>query len=389
MIMDNKSVYEERIQRMEDVVSGKVPDRVPVYSLIDNWAFSYAGYSSDDVTNDMEKMYQAFKKVSADFYFDSVFCAMTSRTQLYPQALGGGIYETGGGVIQVNTTDINCMEPEEYSEMAKDPFAFIRDVVAPRKHAIFRIEDPEKRYRAFVEAVDINMKYMAFSRDAEMRMADELGMPTSREGTFFHPLDIIMDFFRNMQGTLTDLKRYPTLITEALEALTDMVLKLVLTPGKEHIKGKAIFNPMHSPPFMRKKEFEKFYWPYFLRIINALNDNGFKMMCYFERDYSHLYDYLEELPENCILGMFEDDDLRVVKKRLGDKIAIGGGMDIYTLANGTKEECLDMAKKAVDDLAPGGGYVFTTNRIPYTPGDINPENLRAVNEFVHEYGVYK
>ena len=56
---------------------------------------------------------------------------------------------------------------------------------------------------------------------------------------------------------------------------------------------------------------------------------------------------------------------------------------------GTKEECLDLAKGLIDDLAPGGGYIFSTNRAMIAPTDGNPENLKAVNEFVREYGVYQ
>ena len=49
---------------------------------------------------------------------------------------------------------------------------------------------------------------------------------------------------------------------------------------------------------------------------------------------------------------------------------------------------MDIAKGLIDDLAPGGGYVFTTNRVMLTEADGKAENLRAVTEFVADYGKY-
>jgi len=49
---------------------------------------------------------------------------------------------------------------------------------------------------------------------------------------------------------------------------------------------------------------------------------------------------------------------------------------------------LDYAKFLVDELADGGGYIFSTNRPVMYPDDANADNLKAVNEFVHCYGVY-
>ena len=66
-----------------------------------------------------------------------------------------------------------------------------------------------------------------------------------------------------------------------------------------------------------------------------------------------------------------------------------GGMTAYTLFYGSKQECLDEAKGLIDDLAYDQRYIFTTGKMLSFPNDAKPENMKAVNDFVREYGVFK
>jgi hypothetical protein len=383
-----EKLYDERSTRMEIAQTGGIPDRVPIYSLVDNWAFNYAGYTIEEIFEDDEKHYKAFEKVAKDFYWDSMFTCVTSRAMNYVNALDGGSFTTKG-IMQVETGQAMSMEPEEYDELIKDPYAFIRDVVAPRKYGLMRMEYSEEKYQKYTEAIDYFFRFRKLGATAVARLKGEVGIPVSRGGVFWHPLDLILDYLRDFRGIMIDIKRNPNKLAEAAEAMTPMVIELCEMSYPKHIKGKSIFNPMHLPQFLRPKDFEKVYWPSYKKIVEHFASKGFVVQSYFERNYSHLYDFLQELPKGHVFGLFEDDDLRVVKKKLGNTMCIGGGMDIYTLNYGTKEECIDMAKALIDDLAPGGGYVFTTNRIPHSPNDANAKNLKAVNDFVREYGVYK
>ncbi len=84
-------------------------------------------------------------------------------------------------------------------------------------------------------------------------------------------------------------------------------------------------------------------------------ERGHIVKCAFERKYEHLFDFLQDLPKNKTVGIMEDDDIRLVKKKLGDRMAIQGGLSTQTLYYASKEECLDIVKGLIDDLAPGGG----------------------------------
>jgi uroporphyrinogen-III decarboxylase len=91
------------------------------------------------------------------------------------------------------------------------------------------------------------------------------------------------------------------------------------------------------------------------------------------------------MPKDFAICMVEGDDISEAKKRIGDNVTIAGGMPIAMLKYNTKGECIDYAKKLLDECAPGGGYIFTTDRHFITGADVNTENVIAVHDFVHNY----
>ena len=49
---------------------------------------------------------------------------------------------------------------------------------------------------------------------------------------------------------------------------------------------------------------------------------------------------------------------------------------------------IEVAKKALDIYAPGGGYIFSQDKILLSAADAAAENLIAVNEYVRDNGKY-
>ena len=58
-------------------------------------------------------------------------------------------------------------------------------------------------------------------------------------------------------------------------------------------------------------------------------------------------------------------------------------MKVELLGNGTPQECVDYAKKLIDEL--GDGYIFSENKMLSFKNDCKRENLLAVREFVRDY----
>lgn len=81
-------------------------------------------------------------------------------------------------------------------------------------------------------------------------------------------------------------------------------------------------------------------------------------------------------------------DTRELKREFGRDITFwGGGIDTqYVLPRGTPQEVRDEVRKRIDDLAPGGGFVFNT--VHNIQSDVPPENIMAMCEAMQEYGIY-
>ncbi len=81
-------------------------------------------------------------------------------------------------------------------------------------------------------------------------------------------------------------------------------------------------------------------------------------------------------------------DTRELKREFGrDLVFWGGGVDTqHVLGFGTPGQVRDEVRRRLDDLMPGGGFVFAT--VHNVQGDVPAPNLIAMWETVQEYGEY-
>ncbi len=96
-------------------------------------------------------------------------------------------------------------------------------------------------------------------------------------------------------------------------------------------------------------------------------------------------DYLEPITPIDASGDLDPAD---VKRRVGDKICLRGGVNHEIITHGTPEEIHDEVRHALDILAPGGGYMLCPSA-PFDR-DVPMENLeafsQAAQELCGEYG---
>ena len=81
-------------------------------------------------------------------------------------------------------------------------------------------------------------------------------------------------------------------------------------------------------------------------------------------------------------------DTKALKRNFGKDVTFyGGGVDTqHVLPHGSPQQVRDEVKRRIDDLAPGGGFVFNT--VHNIQADVPPQNILAMWEALREYGSY-
>lgn len=83
-----------------------------------------------------------------------------------------------------------------------------------------------------------------------------------------------------------------------------------------------------------------------------------------------------------------DMDTKVLKREFGRDVTFwGGGVDTQrVLPTGTPAQVKDEVRRRIEDLAPGGGFVFAT--VHNVQSDVPPDNFMAMWETLRQYGAY-
>ena len=80
-------------------------------------------------------------------------------------------------------------------------------------------------------------------------------------------------------------------------------------------------------------------------------------------------------------------DIKRLKQEFGKDLSFQGGMSIQqVLPLGTPDDVRNMVKYAANNAKAGGGYIYGTAH--NIQADTPMENITALFEAYHEYGVY-
>ena len=140
--------------------------------------------------------------------------------------------------------------------------------------------------------------------------------------------------------------------------------------------------------YIRPQAFADYYFPAMKEMVRILNEKGYSMAFALENDWSHHIDYLLDLPDARMIGIFEKGDLSEYKKLLNGKLTIMGGYQVDVFRYGTMDECIDEAKRCLDEYAPGGNYIFGSSINLERAEDCSMEKLAAVCDYIHTNGKY-
>ncbi len=215
----------------------------------------------------------------------------------------------------------------------------------------------------------------------------EMGFPAGGEGVALTPFDTVADMLRGTNGSVMDMYRQPDKLLEACERILDITLKSALE-GADRSDSPMVFIPMHKGDdmFMSDKQFERFYWPSFKKLLIGLINEGLVPSPVVDGTYNRRLEYLKELPRASMVWTFEKTDMALAKKVLGGHACIAGNVTGSLMCTGTPLDVEKYCRWLIDTCAQGGGYILSMG---VSVDKANPENFQAMIKTAKEYGVYK
>ena len=136
MEKSNQELYQERMQRVKDVIALKAPDRVPIVSPIQAFTYWYAGVSLKEAMYDYATARKAARKFCLDFQPDLDFGPVMMYPAKAMDLLGLQWFRWPGHGISENTMyqfiEGEYMKEDEYDEFIFDPGHFMTTKWMPR-----------------------------------------------------------------------------------------------------------------------------------------------------------------------------------------------------------------------------------------------------------------
>ena len=387
--MEANKMKEFRTKLYTDLYSNKIPERVPVNDGFGiEYHLKYAGMDLmlTQYSLTTEKIVEAMDKVR-EFARGDVFTTGSARN-----AVGAMLQKSNMDVMSksgfVQHPESATLYENELDDYIQSPYDVIQKVMRPRSYPAY-VDDPFQRCFNYMRFFLANQDFNRTIAEANRIIAEKYGLLTTPAGTSGRApvaFDNLADRARGFTQILTDIKRCPQKILDAMDAFMPYAIH-VASKSKPHILGSnAIMT--HMGVFLRNKEFDKFYWPKFNEIVHVAAERGQATTIFCEGDWTRFLDEMTELPMGTRLYM-EYGDMQKFKDKLGKNCVLGGFYPLTLLKNGTKEQCVDKAKEVMDIMAPGGNYFFRFDKAVLDTNDMDPEKYTAVMDYVFEHGKYE
>jgi hypothetical protein len=397
-------LYKARVTRFIKAIKMEEGDRVPCILPMGYFPAYYAGITFHTIMYDYSELKRAWLKYIHDFKdADSangpslvmpgrILDGLGIKNMMWP---GHGLSEDAWYYQYIEG---EYMKANEYDQLIRDPSDYTFRVNLPRSADIFSgfgrfpplrslqgtrlglvpaLADPEIR-KAFQKMLDLGEEYQKWqavvTEVSQIALAE--GLPNMRGGMAGAPFDTLADMLRGTQGISIDMFRQPEKIVEYVETITPQMIDSAIKSADK----------LDCPVIMSDKQFEKFYWPTYQRMLLAMINEGLVPFPFAEGKYNRRLKQIADMPKSGVVWYFDQTDMKEAKKILGNTSCIVGNVPASIIMTGTSQQVKEACRKLIEDCAPGGGYILSGGA---GIDKCDPDNLHVMMRAVEEYGQYK
>ncbi len=376
----NETLLKERLRIYDDAINCRKPSRVPTMSNAYTWKI----FDSDTkaklsvATSDWALMEKIVREHIERYHFDGHQCYGIRNNSNIGRILGDTQHVINDETGAVYALDRELMKPDEYHEFVEDIAMFHWTKFLPRKFG-------ELTFGQMEDVVKATMDFGAYWQKITKIAVNEYGIPLTNQGYLLHPLEQIFTAYRGIKAFSNDMRRIPEKMVEFTNAAESAFLNdfdATIAMPKDALICNT-YTAFLVTSIMSQKQWEKFYYPTFKKMIEKLVKQNRSMYVFVEAEFMRYYEYFQNIPSGHLIVHVEKDDVFEIKKKLPN-ICVAGGMSVDLLGKATPQRCVDRAKKLVEELG-GSGYVFSQDKMMSFPYDATRENMLAVQDFVLNY----
>jgi hypothetical protein len=377
--MDAKAALQERKELFNDCIAFRKPKRVPAISNVFSWKILDAGYKLTEAIMDYDIMEKLVCEFHERYQFDA-YLDLGSRNSIKPTSeMGVQYYVINDEMESINYIDRVLMEGNEYKEFAANPKAFY--------WKMFLRKYPDATKGQFASAIRKFMEFMSFNTRMVQKFTTEYGVfpVLNMQAVTMNPFESIYQTYRGIKGMAIDLRKYGGDIKELLDVLYETELAPRMAAAMKSSDGVYVcdmYTALLGHSILNAKQFEEFYWPYLKKTLDAVIAAGKTIFIFSESDILRFAEYFQDMPKGTVVLHPELDDIFELRKKLPN-ICLAAGIKTGLLGHGTKQDCIDYAKKLIDGL--GDGIIISQDKMISYRNDCKRENLLAVNEFIRDY----
>lgn len=204
------------------------------------------------------------------------------------------------------------------------------------------------------------------------------------------PLGFTMNWLQEQRGdkAFCDLYDQPGLVHALFEKGLQIAIEMTRAMRAAGVELFLLGDACASCDVISPRHFREFVFPYYqsyCQEVKRLNALTYVHVC---GDQSPLAEMLADSGVDCIEPMDPSRgvDPADMKRRVGHRVALMGGVATSTLLRGTPQEVEEEAKKCILKAGRDGGYILAAGCM--VPRDTPEENMRALVSAAHEFGRY-
>ncbi len=379
--MSKEALYKERYDLIEKAINLEPVKRIPVVYIGVAFAPRYMGVKMSDYVGDPE--------VASKTTFDTLdrlgkigggLDGVNTAGGGSPLALAGlwlskvklpGRELPEDSLWQVHETEV--MTEEDYDTILEKGWGFFVQDYLPR------VVDPDEFGQAMQWRIVNTPRILKTHRDKALVVICD--SPIGGQIPFE-----AMCGARSMTRFMRDLYSIPDKVEAAMEiALAETLARIEAYDGPMGgINGTWVGGWRSASAMLSPKLWNRFVWPYIVKVSNALIDKGATPVFHWDHDWTRDLERLKEFPaRSCILNPDGMTDLRKFKDIVGDRMAVMGDVPAAMFAAGTPDDIYNYVRDLVRDIGPTGLIVCPVCDAPI---DTKPENMEAFVAAAHEVG---